>query len=42
LEALANKKGFVSLAAEGRRRVLKGHTSLDEMMRVVDLTSRVV
>lgn len=42
LEALANKKGFVSLAVEGRRRVLEGYTSLDEMMRVVDLTSRVV
>lgn len=40
LQAAAHQKGFVSLATEGRRRVLEGHTSLDEMMRVVDLTSK--
>jgi len=39
LQALASKKGFLSLAEDGRRRVLEGYTSLDEMMRVVDLTS---
>ncbi len=42
LSALANKKGFVSLAQDGLRKVLVGTTSLDELMRVVNLTSRMV
>ena len=38
LSALAVKKGFVSLAQDGLRSVLDGLTSLEEVMRVVDLT----
>lgn len=38
LSALANEKGFVSLAQDGLRKVLAGTTSLDELMRVVNLT----
>jgi general secretion pathway protein E/type IV pilus assembly protein PilB len=33
-------KGFKTLADDGVRRVLDGSTSLDELMRVVDLTDR--
>jgi type II secretory ATPase GspE/PulE/Tfp pilus assembly ATPase PilB-like protein len=33
-------KGFRTLADDGARRVLDGSTSLDELMRVVDLTDR--
>jgi len=33
-------KGFRTLAEDGVRRVLDGSTSLDELMRVVDLTDR--
>jgi general secretion pathway protein E/type IV pilus assembly protein PilB len=33
-------KGFHTLADDGARRVLDGSTSLDELMRVVDLTDR--
>ncbi len=39
--ALAIKKGFISLAQDGLRKVLEGTTSLDELMRVVCLTSRI-
>ena len=41
LRAMAYSKGFVSLADDGIRRVLEGHTSLAEVMRVIDLTNRV-
>lgn len=40
LQKLAFEKGFVTLAEDGIRRVLEGHTSLSEVMRVIDLTSR--
>jgi general secretion pathway protein E/type IV pilus assembly protein PilB len=33
-------KGFRTLADDGIRRVLDGSTSLEELMRVVDLTDR--
>ncbi|MCK5523503.1 MAG: type II/IV secretion system protein [Thiomargarita sp.] len=36
----AKKMGFRTLAEDGIRRVLEGVTSLDEVSRVVDLTSR--
>ncbi len=36
----AKKKGFRTLAQDGIRRVLEGRTSLEEVSRVVDLTSR--
>ncbi|ABE48349.1 type II secretion system protein E [Methylobacillus flagellatus KT] len=38
---LALRKGFVTLAEDGIRRIIEGHTSLAEVMRVIDLTSRV-
>jgi len=41
LGALAEEKGFQSLATHGARNVLTGRTSLEEVARVVDLTSRV-
>jgi general secretion pathway protein E/type IV pilus assembly protein PilB len=37
---LAQAKGFRTLAEDGARRVLDGSTSLEELMRVVDLTDR--
>jgi type II secretory ATPase GspE/PulE/Tfp pilus assembly ATPase PilB-like protein len=37
---LALAKGFRTLADDGARRVLDGSTSIDELMRVVDLTDR--
>jgi general secretion pathway protein E/type IV pilus assembly protein PilB len=40
LQALAVNKGFISLAEDGIRRILEGYTSLKEVMRVIDLTSR--
>lgn len=40
LQKLAFEKGFVTLAEDGIRRILEGHTSLSEVMRVIDLTSR--
>lgn len=40
LQKLALEKGFVPLAEDGVRRVLEGYTSLAEVMRVIDLTSR--
>lgn len=38
IRSLALKKGFRTLAQDGIRRVLDGHTSLAEVSRVVDLT----
>jgi type II secretory ATPase GspE/PulE/Tfp pilus assembly ATPase PilB-like protein len=40
LQKVAAGKGFRTLADDGARRVLDGSTSLDELMRVVDLTHR--
>ncbi|MFH0935197.1 MAG: GspE/PulE family protein [Pseudomonadota bacterium] len=40
LQRAAIAKGFRTLADDGARRVLEGTTSLDELMRVVDLTDR--
>ncbi|WP_353569799.1 GspE/PulE family protein, partial [Candidatus Albibeggiatoa sp. nov. BB20] len=36
----AKKSGFQTLAQDGVRRILEGQTSLEEVSRVVDLTSR--
>ncbi|MEF8834342.1 MAG: type II/IV secretion system protein, partial [Halofilum sp. (in: g-proteobacteria)] len=41
LAGAAEEKGFQTLAADGARHVLEGTTSLEEIARVVDLTSRV-
>ena len=41
LRQLALKKGFNTLADDGVRRILEGYTSIDEVMRVIDLTSRI-
>jgi type IV pilus assembly protein PilB len=41
LQKLAHRKGFVTLADDGTRRILEGYTSIDEVMRVIDLTSRI-
>ncbi|MDX1609653.1 MAG: GspE/PulE family protein [Halofilum sp. (in: g-proteobacteria)] len=41
LSEAAHAKGFRTLAADGARHALSGLTSLDEVARVVDLTSRV-
>ncbi len=41
LRTLAEKKGFVTLADDGVRRILEGYTSIEEVMRVIDLTARV-
>ncbi len=40
LRTVAREKGFLTLAEDGVRRVLEGVTSLAEVSRVVDLTSR--
>jgi type IV pilus assembly protein PilB len=40
LQKAAKAKGFRTLADDGVRRVLDGSTSLDELVRVVDLTDR--
>ncbi len=40
LQKLALEKGFVTLADDGVRRILEGYTSMAEVMRVIDLTSR--
>ncbi|MBF0626788.1 MAG: Flp pilus assembly complex ATPase component TadA [Magnetococcales bacterium] len=37
---LARKKGFLSIAEDGIRRVLDGSSSLDEITRVLDLSKR--
>lgn len=41
LNALAIKNGFTSLAQDGLANVLAGVTSLEELMRVVNLTARI-
>ena len=41
LRQLALKKGFTTLADDGVRRILEGYTSIEEVMRVIDLTSRI-
>lgn len=41
LRAVAISKGFKSLADDGVRLVLNGMTTLAEVMRVVDLSSRI-
>ncbi|MDP2152128.1 MAG: GspE/PulE family protein [Methylotenera sp.] len=41
LKKVALDKGFVTLAEDGVRRILEGYTSLAEVMRVIDLTSRI-
>jgi len=41
LRTMALEKGFSTLADDGVRRILEGYTSIDEVMRVIDLTSRV-
>ena len=41
LKALALSKGFTTLAEDGIRRILEGYTSIEEVMRVIDLTSRI-
>ena len=41
MRALALDKGFVTLAEDGIRRILEGYTSLAEVSRVIDLTSRI-
>jgi len=41
LQKIAFDKGFITLAADGVRRILEGHTSVIEVMRVIDLTSRI-
>jgi general secretion pathway protein E/type IV pilus assembly protein PilB len=40
MQKTAVAKGFRTLADDGIRRVLDGSTSLEELMRVVDLTDR--
>lgn len=41
LRNMAMEKGFVTLADDGVRRILEGYTNLAEVMRVIDLTSRI-
>ena len=41
MQKLAFDKGFVTLAEDGARRILEGYTSISEVMRVIDLTSRI-
>jgi len=41
LQKTAIDKGFVTLAEDGARRILEGYTSVSEVMRVIDLTSRI-
>lgn len=40
LRKLAIQKGLVTLADDGIRRVLEGYTSLEEVMRVIDISAR--
>ncbi len=42
LKKVALDKGFSTLADDGVRRILEGYTSIDEVMRVIDLTSRIL
>lgn len=41
MRKMALEKGFITLAEDGIRRIVEGYTSLDEVMRVIDLTSRI-
>ncbi len=41
LQKMAFDKGFTTLAQDGVRRILEGYTSIKEVMRVIDLTSRI-
>ena len=41
LRKLALEKGFSTLADDGVRRILEGYTSIEEVMRVIDLTARI-
>jgi general secretion pathway protein E/type IV pilus assembly protein PilB len=41
LQKMAFEKGFATLAEDGVRRILEGYTSVVEVMRVIDLTSRI-
>jgi len=41
LRDMALAKGFKPLADDGVRRILEGYTSIEEVMRVIDLTSRI-
>ena len=41
LRKVALEKGFITLADDGVRRILEGYTSIQEVMRVIDLTSRI-
>lgn len=41
LRTMAIEKGFTTLAEDGVRRILEGYTSIEEVMRVIDLTSRI-
>ena len=41
LQKMALEKGFITLAEDGVRRILEGYTSVAEVMRVIDLTSRI-
>jgi general secretion pathway protein E/type IV pilus assembly protein PilB len=40
LRKLAEEKDFVTLADDGVRRIVEGYTSIEEVMRVIDLTAR--
>ena len=42
MRKLALDKGFTTLADDGVRRILEGYTSIDEVMRVIDLTARLI
>lgn len=41
LRKLAIDQGFTTLADDGVRRILEGYTSVEEVMRVIDLTARI-
>jgi len=41
LKSMALDKGFITLADDGVRRILEGYTSVSEVSRVIDLTSRI-
>jgi type II secretory ATPase GspE/PulE/Tfp pilus assembly ATPase PilB-like protein len=41
LRTVALDKGFSTLADDGVRRILEGYTSIEEVMRVIDLTARI-
>ena len=40
LRALAKQQGFMTMADDGARRVIDGDTTIEELSRVVDLTTR--